>query len=152
MARTLWRISRYPGVTGEGGLYVDGRWHTKGHRIIYAAEHPALALIETMAHLNLSIDEIPDDLKLCRLEVADVADLAFRKTLPDGWQSNELMSRKVGDAWLASLSHPLFEVPSAILPHSMNVLINPDHPVVQGLTTVQQVSVEDIWIDKRFIR
>ena len=152
MARTLWRISRFPGLTGIGGLYVDGRWHSKGRRIIYAAEHPALALVETMAHLDLSIDEIPDDLKLCRIELHGTADDAFSRSLPEGWQANELMSRKVGNAWLSANTHPLFEVPSAILPHSTNFLINPEHPAIQLGRNLREVSVEDIWVDKRFIR
>lgn len=149
MPRVLWRISQYPGLSGIGGLYGDGRWHTKGRPVVYAAEHPALALVEAMAHLDLSIDEVPDTLKLCRIEVDDRLGIHMR-TLPAGWQANELMSRKVGDAWLAAREHPLFAVPSAILPHSTNYLINPTHPDVAG--GVAEASVEDIWIDRRFIR
>lgn len=149
MPRVVWRISKYPGLTGAGGLAGNGRWHTKGRPIIYTGEHPALALIETMAHLDLSIDEIPDTLKLCRIEVDDSLPFLTR-SLPTGWQANEVMSRKVGDMWLEEAAHPLFEVPSAILPHSMNVLINPEHPDVDG--RVVEVSVEDIWVDQRFIR
>lgn len=149
MARVLWRISKYPGLTGIGGLYTDGRWHSKGSQIIYTAEHPALSLVETMAHLDLSIDEIPDELKLCRIEV-DEALPVLKRALPDGWQANEVMSRKVGDQWLAAREHPLFEVPSAILPHATNVLINP--ALITEPEQLKEVSIEDIWIDKRFIR
>lgn len=149
MPLVLWRISKYPGLSGIGGLYSDGRWHTKGQSVIYTAEHPALALVETMAHLDLSLDEVPDTLKLCRLEVDGGLGIHSR-TLPVGWQANEVMSRKVGDAWLSAREHPLFAVPSAILPHAMNYLINPAHPKMPGKVT--EASVEEIWIDKRFIR
>ena len=149
MSLTLWRISQYPGLTGIGGLYGDGRWHTKGRQIIYTSDHPALALVETMAHLDLSLDEVPDALKLCRIEVDHRLGI-HQRTLPVGWQVNEVMSRKVGDAWLAAREHPLFAVPSAVLPHATNYLVNPAHPDVAG--KVVEVSVEDVWIDRRFIR
>lgn len=149
MPRVLWRITQYPGLSGIGGLYGDGRWHTKGRPIVYAAEHPALALVETMAHLDLSIDEVPDTLRLCRIEVDNRLRIHTR-TLPVGWQANEVMSRRAGDAWLAARERPLFAVPSAIVPYATNYLINPAHPDVAG--SVIEVSVEDIWIDRRFIR
>lgn len=151
MSRVLWRISKFPGLSGEGGLHGDGRWHTKGKKILYTGEHPALALVEAMAHLDLSLDEVPDTLKLCRIELDDR--LAIHHAIvPTGWQANETMSRKVGNAWLLANTHPLMAVPSAILPHATNYLINPDHPDVAGGGRVVEVSVEALWIDPRFIR
>lgn len=149
MSRTLWRISQYPGLSGLGGMFGDGRWHSKGRPILYTAEHPALALVESMAHLDLTIDQVPDTLKLCRIEVDDSL-AVHRRALPAGWQANQLMSRKVGDAWLLAATHALFEVPSAILPHAINVLIN---PALISTSTPQlvEVSIDDLWIDARFL-
>lgn len=149
MPITLWRISRHTGLSGIGGLYADGRWHSKGRPVVYAAEHPALALVETMAHLDLSLGDVPDTLRLCRIDV-DTRLRIHVPTLPTGWQANQVMSRKLGDAWLASASTPLLAVPSAILPSSTNYLVNPAHPAIAG--SVREVSVEAIWIDQRFIR
>ncbi|MDQ3206523.1 MAG: RES family NAD+ phosphorylase [Pseudomonadota bacterium] len=149
MPRVVWRISIHPGITGIGGMYSNGRWNSKGRFIIYTAEHPALSLVEIMAHLDLSLDQVPGNLKLCRIEVGDDMSV-YRPELPDGWQANELMSRKIGDAWLAAATDPLCEVPSAILPNSTNLLINPAHPAFAA--GVREVSVEPIWIDSRFIR
>lgn len=130
-------------------MYGAGRWHSRGRPILYTAEHPALSLIEIMAHLDLTLDEVPDTLKLSRIELDDSLGVA-RPSLPTGWQANQLMSRRIGDAWLASGTQPLFEVPSAILPHSTNVLINPAHPAIAA--GVVEACVEDIWIDARFLR
>ena len=33
----LWRLSRYTELQGIGGLHASGRWHEKGHPIVYAA-------------------------------------------------------------------------------------------------------------------
>jgi RES domain-containing protein len=149
MTMPVWRVTQFPGVDGIGGLYSDGRWHTKGVHIVYASEHPALAVLEAMAHLSLELDGVPTTLKLCRLELED--GLAIHQpSLPAGWQANEAMSRKVGNAWLTDASTPLMRVPSAILPHSYNMIVNPAHPDVVG--RISQASIEPIWIDPRFIR
>lgn len=150
MPPQVWRITQHPGVGGLGGIFCDGRWHSKGHVILYAAEHPALALIEAMAHMDLSLDAIPDTLKLCRI-LLDPSLTVHKPSVPNGWQANQVMSRKVGDAWLLARAHALCEVPSAILPHSTNYLINPMHPAIIP-ATVTEVEVEPLWIDERFIR
>lgn len=63
----LWRISAWPGLSGLGGQYTDGRWHTMPRSVLYASEHPALAMIEAMAHMRLSLGNIPTTLKLVSL-------------------------------------------------------------------------------------
>ena len=146
----LWRISAWPGLTGEGGMHVDGRWNTRGHRVIYGAEHPALAMVEVMAHLRLSVTNIPTTLKLIPIDVADGADIDPGMTLPAGWQASEPTSRAVGDAWLSRASALLTPVPSAILAHSTNFLINPGHR--QATTHLTEGTIEAFWFDKRFIR
>jgi len=44
----LWRISNYADLSGAGGLQAAGRWHTRGKRIVYLADHPASALLEML--------------------------------------------------------------------------------------------------------
>ena len=48
----LWRVSNYATLDGAGGLYVSGRWHTKGHPLIYCSEDPSTALLETLVHIE----------------------------------------------------------------------------------------------------
>ena len=48
----LWRISNYADLSGAGdGLLAAGRWHTRGRRIVYLADHPASALLEMLVHM-----------------------------------------------------------------------------------------------------
>lgn len=94
----LRRISQWTGLTGEGGLHAAGRWHTQGRRVIYASEHPALAMVEVMAHLRLSIAAIPLTLKLTAIDVSKDARVSKTPELPEGWQANEPTSQAVGDA------------------------------------------------------
>ena len=55
----LWRISNHASLTGEGGLYASGRWHTRGQRVVYLADHPASALLEVMVHLEIDAEDLP---------------------------------------------------------------------------------------------
>ena len=145
----LWRISAFAGLTGVGALHSNGRWHTIGKPVLYASEHPALAMIETMAHMRLSLTNIPINLKLIALDVRDGASISRAPKLPSGWQANEPTSQAVGNAWLASGSTLLLPIPSALLSDSINYLINPAHP--QAATHVKEGKIEPFWFDQRFI-
>ncbi len=146
----LWRISAWPGLTGEGGMHGDGRWHTKGHRVLYVGEHPALSTLEVMVHMRLNVGEIPTTLQLIPIDVIDGASMDPPLVLPSGWQANEPTTQALGDAWLTGRTALLLPVPSAILAHSTNYLINPAHP--QAATHLTEGAMEPYWFDKRFFR
>ena len=62
----VWRICRKPYVDialdGIGGMYTSGRWHTKGHPIVYTAYSAALAALEVLVHVDPLT--APPDLRL----------------------------------------------------------------------------------------
>ena len=125
----LWRISNHQSLTGEGGLRYAARWHNAGRRIVYLAESPAGAFVEVLVHLELEEEELPQSYTLLRVTVpTNVA--TERITVPDGeaWKVDHHLSRQLGDAWLASGKTALAQVPSAILPNTTNLLLNPRHP------------------------
>lgn len=146
----LWRLSSHPGLTGVGGHHADGRWHTRGKAILYTSEHPALAMVEAMAHMRLGVATIPLTLKLIAIDIADTASIAPPPDLPAGWQANELTSQAVGNAWLTASESLVMPIPSAILAHSTNYLINPAHP--DAATCVTETEVEPFWFDRRYLR
>jgi RES domain-containing protein len=125
----LWRISNYANLDGRGGLYAPGRWHTEGKRIVYLAENPAGALIEVLVHLELDPGHLPKSYRLLKAEAAE--GLSVRAIagpeLPANWVSDQIATRTVGDQWLSSKSAVLLRVPSAIVPETFNVLLNPEH-------------------------
>lgn len=146
----LWRISAYPGLTGLGGHYTDGRWHTMPRSVLYASEHPALAMVEVMAHMRLSLSNIPTTLKLIIIEVADKATISPTPNLPAGWQANEPTTQAVGNAWLDARKDLLLPLPSALLPDSTNYLLNTSHP--HAATHLVEADVRPFWFDKRYLR
>ena len=56
---TWYRAARTENIqtvfSGDGGLYVSGRWNDLGKRIIYCSESIALCTLEWLAHHGLSV-------------------------------------------------------------------------------------------------
>jgi RES domain-containing protein len=142
--RTLWRISNYVDLGGWGGRKFSSRWTSLGRRVVYFAESPTAALVETLVHLEVDSEDIPDSYTLLKISVPD--DLAVKSLDPPvgtDWKQNLDFTRRLGDAWLASKETPLVRVPSVIAPQTWNYLLNPEHP------DAKQVAVAEV-IRERF--
>jgi RES domain-containing protein len=146
----LWRISQFPGLTGIGGTLVDGRWHSKPAYVVYAAEHPALAMVEVLATMRVTLTALPLNLRLFAIDVKKGAKISPALDLPNGWQANQPTTQALGNAWLAARQGLLLKIPSAILPEASNVLINPLHR--QAATHLTETDNGPFWVDPRFIR
>jgi RES domain-containing protein len=116
-----WRLCRRPhaDLTGEGARLFGGRWNKPGRPVVYLAEHPALAALEVRVHLDLPFELLPVDFVLMRVGVPDDPDTAF---------AVEQDTVATGDAWLAEARSVALRVPSVLIPHAWNVLLNPRHP------------------------
>lgn len=124
----LWRLSRHVSLDGRGGLFAAGRWQNQGRPVLYTATSPAGALVEVLVHLDVEPEEIPDGYRLLGIDVPDDAmNDACGEPIVDR-PSNLDRSRALGDAWLQSCGSLLYRVPSAIISHTDNVLLNPAHP------------------------
>ena len=123
----LWRISRHTDLDGIGGLRASGRWHRAGFRIVYTAQSPAGALLETCVHT--AANDIPPIYTLLRIAIAGLplADLPLGE-LPPNWRTGLDATQAIGNRWLTGLTSPLLRVPSALAPETWNVLVNPAHP------------------------
>lgn len=122
----LWRLSRHVSLDGRGGLFAAGRWHNHGRPVLYTATSPSGALIEVLVHLDVEPEEIPDGYRLLGIDVPDDARNDARGIVDR--PSNLDRSRALSDAWLHTSGSLLCRVPSAIISHTDNVLINPAHP------------------------
>lgn len=124
-----WRVSNHVALDGEGGLHASARWHSKGRRVLYCAPNPATALLEMLVHAQIDIEDFPLTFRLLKIEIADrlAAQEVGAKDLPADWTADVTASRAIGDAWLAARRCALLFVPSAIVPETNNILINPEH-------------------------
>jgi RES domain-containing protein len=125
----LWRISDFVDLSGEGGLLEPARWHFQLRRVVYLADHPASALLEVIAHLEVDVEDIPDSYQLFAVDAADEIsfDVIEREDLPPDWTEDPTTTQDFGDRWLASNRTALLRVPSAIGPFAWNWLLNPLH-------------------------
>ena len=106
-----------------------GRWNKSGQKVIYAAESIALAFLESMIRrqgvgfnedFKIMFLEIPQDLSITNIDPA---------SLSPGWDNfrNHAVSQERASSWFLSLESPVLRVPSVVLPHSFNFVINTEH-------------------------
>ena len=147
----LWRISNHPSLAGDGALRTPGRWHTRGRRVVYCAQNPAAALLEILVHFEIDIQNLPLRYRLLKIEASD--DVHIERVsgdqLPADWPEETGVTRARGDGWLASGSSALLSVPSAIVPETFNVLLNPAH---QDAKRVVIVETGEHAIDSRLLK
>jgi len=124
----LWRISAHGDLTGIGGLRAPGRWHDRGLPIVYMAETPAAALLETCVHT--SANDIPPQYTLLAVKIEPKTSIETLDSsiLPAEWIKHLEVTREIGSTWLRSRRSTLLRVPSALVPATFNVLLNPLHP------------------------
>src|SRR5688500_1304666 len=119
-------------LSGVGASMTKGyRWNSLNTKLVYTAESRALATLEVSVHLDLSQDlpmdrhyvqiEIPDDITILEVNVTD---------LPAGWDAKPptTTTQIIGDDFAAENKAAVLKVPSSIVPHESNYLINPNHP------------------------
>jgi RES domain-containing protein len=135
----LWRISNHLSLTGDGALRTSGRWHTRGRRVVYCAQSPAAALLEILVHFEIDIQDLPVRYRLLKIEAPDdvqVENVAV-DGLPTGWPERTEVTRGLGDGWISKGSRALLSVPSAIVPETFNVLLNPAQQDAKRIVIVQ---------------
>jgi len=144
----LWRISRFADLAGEGGLRASGRWHSKGRRVVYLAEHPASALLELLVHREIDVEDLPTHFQLLEIDAPDGVTVTAidERSLPPDWRDQPSVTRARGADWLRGGVTALLRVPSAIVPATSNYLLNPAHA---DTTRLSIVSVLNAPFDRR---
>ena len=126
-----WRIvkDKYAdsAFTGEGAARTGGRWNTKGVRLVYASETRALAVLETLVHLN---PPVVFYYKIFRIGFNEkLVEELDRGRLPGSWRSLPVAptTQFLGDQWLRQERSAILKVPSIVVPEEFNYLFNPAH-------------------------
>jgi RES domain-containing protein len=149
----VYRISKHKyieSLTGEGARLYGGRWNPKGTAVIYTSENRALATVEFLVHMPMSL--VPKDIYLAEIQLP--ADWGWeqidQETLPDDWRrsppSRDLSDR--GREWIERKESVLLRVPSAVVHGEWNILINPNHELVRQ---IRIVSIEPVAFDDRLV-
>ena len=150
----VYRIAREKYIrdlTGVGSRLYGGRWNNKGTGIIYTSETRALATLEYLVHLPLSL--MPDDISISSIEIPDntISREILISDLPPHWRSWPAPSElaELGTKWALGNETLLLRVPSAVVQHEFNILINPSHPDMMQVTILH---IEEYRFDRRLIR
>jgi RES domain-containing protein len=123
----LWRISRQRDLSGAGGLKVPGRWHHAGQPVVYLAQSPAAVLLEVCVHT--SANDVPPEFTPLKIAGPDLkVSVITLDDLPENWRFRLEVTRDLGTAWLEKKEAVLLQIPSAIVPETVNFLFNPVHP------------------------
>lgn len=135
---TAWRITppQYADTafSGIGAERYGGRFNSKGRRVVYTSGSFSLALLELLVQAG---DRHRIKHYLCRSVTfrEQQVEVLQAENLPAGWDARPYVkaSQEVGDAWLEEARSLVLQVPSVVVPHEYNYLINPLHPEYSGL-------------------
>jgi RES domain-containing protein len=125
------------------------RWNSRFTQMVYTAESRALALLEITVHLPAS-HLLPSDRFVVEIDIPEnvpILDLDVL-SLPLGWNDKppRQTTQIIGDQFVSEQAGAILRVPSVIVPHEFNYLINPLHPEAKH---IQKLNAYPIVVDKR---
>jgi RES domain-containing protein len=116
----------YAVFDSNGAALRAGRWHLRGTRVAYAAQHVSLAALETLVHANSQT--LPPK-ALTEIDVPDSVAIehAGWMELPD--------SQAFGSQWVREARTAVLAVPSIVVERmELNFVLNPAHPEFRQVT------------------
>ena len=128
----VWRLThkRHVAPDGEGARRYGGRWNRPGTPIVYTSGTLSLAVLEFLVHVDS--DLLPDSLVSVRATIPEsvVIQTIHPSDLPDNWKDKiiPVTIQDVGTLWAKAATSPVLKVPSVLIEHEWNYVLNPLHP------------------------
>ena len=152
MSFTAWRVVKQEfagnAFDGEGARLFGGRWHSSGRAVVYTSASTSLGVLEQLVHAEKGL--LPFYVTIPVTFNADLVEMIDPVILPTSWRSSpppyEL--QRIGDEWFDSMRSCILEVPSVIVPHESNFILNPNHP---DFASIQIGEPIDLDIDQRLV-
>ena len=113
---------------GDGAYLNGGRWNSPGYWAVYCAATASLAVLEVMANLVRRNVLEHYALASCTFDESLVTHVDIDE-LPPNWRDPKPPPelKMFGDEWIHSERSAVLSVPSVIIDHERNYLINPVH-------------------------
>lgn len=134
----VWRLQRsvHSALTGEGARLYGGRWNSPGRPVVYTSDSLALSVLEMLVHLDS--DLVPADYASYVIHIPDDVPTVevVRGDLPDGWNRSITCRAciRIGENWLEHGETAVLIVPSAVVAHGNNILVNPRHDLARSIS------------------
>jgi RES domain-containing protein len=127
----VWRIASaaHSAFDGEGARRHGSRWTPRGIPAVFTSATLSLAALERFVHTDSDLE--PSDLLAIPGEIRDdiAIDTVAVETLPADWRRFPAppVLAEIGDRWFRASSTPVLSVPSVVIPHERNFVLNPTH-------------------------
>jgi len=127
----VWRIASAAHETfdGEGARRYGSRWTPKGFSVVFTSATLSLAALERFVHTDPDL-ELPDLVAIAvdidaRISIDTVAVV----DLPSDWRTYPAPPSlsMIGERWLRESRTAVLSVPSVVIPHERNFVLNPIH-------------------------
>lgn len=134
----VWRLTlkKHVAPDGEGARRYGGRWNKPGTRVVYTSSTLSLAVLEYLVHVDSDI--LPDSLVSVQATIPDslAIDTIFPSDLPGHWKDTMIpvTLQERGTTWADNGTSPVLQVPSVVIDHEWNYVLNPSHPNFSQIT------------------
>lgn len=128
----VWRLSlrQHAAPDGEGARRYGGRWNKPGTPVVYTSGTLSLAVLEYLVHVDSDI--LPNGLVSVRATIPDSLNMETidTATLPVDWKDKiiPVSLQQLGTDWANHARSPVLKVPSVVIEHEWNYVLNPRHP------------------------
>lgn len=144
----VYRITTEKWAGNLRGSGYAARWNSNGVFMAYTASSRALACLEMVVHLNS--DRLKSAFKMSVVEISEEINIKTIKIedLQEGWSDHNGYQgcQEIGNEWIQEFETCVMQVPSAVIKHEFNYLINPQHPDFSKLKIIE---IEDFEFDLR---
>ena len=134
----VWRLllSKHASPDGEGARRCEGRWNKPGTPVVYTSSSLSLAALEYLVHVDSDI--LPDSLVSITATIPDslAIETIHRSGLPGNWKDEiiPVALQERSTLWASEARTPLLQVPSVVIEHEWNYVLNPLHPDFRRIT------------------
>jgi RES domain-containing protein len=128
----VWRLTlkKHAAPDGEGARRYGGRWNKPGTPVVYTSGTLSLAALEYLVHVDSDI--LPDSLVSIRATIPDslTIETIHASDLPDDWKDTiiPVALQELGTSWANQAKSLVLKVPSVVIQHEWNYVLNPLHP------------------------
>jgi RES domain-containing protein len=125
-------------LNGIGARKYGSRWNQLGYECLYTSESRALALLEFT--VNTNIDDIPRALSIIAIDLGRTRLQELKEAqLPGNWKTfpAPASTKKFGTDLLKTAKTAIIKIPSTIIPHEFNYILNPLHTTHKSFKIIE---------------